>query len=381
MNDSAENPNRKRSFYLANIIFLCSLTILSLVFAMIVYFRLRTKGTDGVRRFYSESQIEQIRENASEETRKEVLLKVQSSLASGESTMQMLRDLFEDRIVVVSGGRYYFFPLLEKVEKNDFEPENLHNKNGIVEYSGENSSVQLRQGILLSDNNGRIDWERLADSGIDECTVSVGRIEENRFVRDGQLDRNCSMAVQKGIRVGLSIEVKDPADEDILLQAADTAKEVMDQYGVRRTPEQKPLSAIRTDSRDQTSAESVEEKESSSEGEETVPEGAIDPGILLRILSEEESSEEETGGDKWTTAVRQLCRIIEAQEEIPVIGADLRTFAAQLDLAALADYDRWLIDHEETAYCPYSFSAWEYSTEGFKEGVPGKSILYVRVKE
>ena len=130
MNDSAENPNRKRSFYLANIIFLCSLTILSLVFAMIVYFRLRTKGTDGVRRFYSESQIEQIRENASEETRKEVLLKVQSSLASGESTMQMLRDLFEDRIVVVSGGRYYFFPLLEKVEKNDFEPENLHNNSG-----------------------------------------------------------------------------------------------------------------------------------------------------------------------------------------------------------------------------------------------------------
>lgn len=381
MNDSAENPNRKRSFYLANIIFLSSLTILSLVFAMIVYFRLRTTGTDGVRQFYTESQIQSIKENAAEEARKEVLLKVQSSLASGRSTMQMLRDIFEDRIVVVSGDRYYFFPILEEVEKNDFGPENLHRTGGVVEYSGENASVQLRQGVLISDNNGRIDWERLADSGIEECTVSVGRIDKNRFVRDAQLDRNCSMAVRRGLRVGLSIEVMDPADEDILLQAADAAEEVMDQYGVRRTSGQEPRSAIRKDSTDQASDEIDEEKGSSSEEEETAPEGAIDPTVLLRIHAEEEFSEEENGGDEWTTAVRELCRIIEAQEKIPVIGADLQTLAGQLDLSALAEYDRWLIDHEETAYCPYSFSAWEYSTEGFEEGVPGKSILYVRLKD
>jgi hypothetical protein len=62
-----------------------------------------------------------------------------------------------------------------------------------------------------------------------------------------------------------------------------------------------------------------------------------------------------------------------------VIGASLYTSAAQIDLASLNEYDRWLIDHEETSSCPYSFMFWEYNAEGDMEGVPGKSILYARV--
>ena len=60
--ESAENPNRRHSFYLINIIFLCCLTIASLLFALVVVFRLRTHGTDGIRQLYTKGQIETIEE-------------------------------------------------------------------------------------------------------------------------------------------------------------------------------------------------------------------------------------------------------------------------------------------------------------------------------
>ena len=108
--ESADNPNRRHSLYLVNIIFMCCLTIVSLVFALVVFFRLRTHGTDGVRQLYTKGQIESIRENAASNARNDLLLEIQSSLESGRSTTQMLREIFDDSIVVVNGGRYYFYP-------------------------------------------------------------------------------------------------------------------------------------------------------------------------------------------------------------------------------------------------------------------------------
>lgn len=63
--EEADNPNRTRTVYLWNIIFLSCLTIAALLFAMLVYFRLRTRGTDGFRKLYTEDQIRQIREEES----------------------------------------------------------------------------------------------------------------------------------------------------------------------------------------------------------------------------------------------------------------------------------------------------------------------------
>ena len=88
------------------------------------------------------------------------------------------------------------------------------------------------------------------------------------------------------------------------------------------------------------------------------------------------------GSDKtaWTDSLKLLGGEAQAEGLHPVIGTDLHTCAAQIDLSGLSEYERWVIDHEETLSFPYSFDFWEYSAEGNMEGVPGKSILYVRVE-
>ena len=391
--DPSDNPNRKHSMYLFNIIFLSCLTIASLMFALFVFFRLRTRGTDGIRQFYTKGQISKIEETDAVNARNDLLLEIQSSLESGRTTTQMLREIFSDSIVVVSGGRYYFYPLAEDVERNSLDAGELIAAEERVSYGGESHSVQVSHGVLLSDNNGKVDWGRLADSGIEEVTVCAGILDERRFVPDQNFERNCRYAVEKGKRISLSLEVHGPAGRESVEEAMAAIRAVTDLYGFRDLPEkdkdQEEISA-EEDPEDRGSEQSGSPAEDGgdsagdSDGEENEPvsgrEGAIDPVLVLRIRTVEELSDDGEDREEWTDCVKELCRASDDAGIRPVIGAGLFTSAAQIDMEELADQERWLIDHEETASYPYSFSFWEYSAEGSMEGVPGKAILYARIE-
>ena len=88
---------------------------------------------------------------------------------------------------------------------------------------------------------------------------------------------------------------------------------------------------------------------------------------------------DDEGQKAWTETVRTLCEQISGENIETVIGAGIYTFAAQIDLKKVDSFDRWLIDHEDTASFPYRFSYWEYSREGHLAGVPGDSFLYARI--
>ena len=395
--DPSDNPNRKHSMYLFNIIFLSCLTIASLMFALFVFFRLRTRGTDGIRQFYTKGQISKIEETAAVNARNDLLLEIQSSLESGRTTTQMLREIFSDSIVVVSGGRYYFYPLAEDVERSPLDAGELTAVEERVSYGGESHSVQISHGVLLSDNNGKIDWGRLADSGIEEVTVCAGILDERHFIPDQNFERNCRYAVEKGKRISLSLEVHGPAGRESVQEAMAAVRAVTDLYGLRDLPrkdtDQEEISA-EEDPEDRGSepsgspAEDGEDSAEGSDGEENGEEkgavngreGAIDPVLLLRIRTVEELSDDGEDREEWTDCVKELCRASDDAGIRPVIGAGLFTSAAQIDMEELAERERWLIDHEETASYPYSFSFWEYSAEGSMEGVPGKAVLYARIE-
>lgn len=375
--ESSDNPNRKYSLYLANIIFLSCLTIISLVFALVVFFRLRTDGTDGIRQFYTKKQIESIEENAASNARNDLLLQIQSSLESGRGTTQMLREIFDDSIVVVNGGRYYFYPLADGVEANPIAAGTLSQRDGVAVYTGESPAVTTSQGILLSDNNGRIDWDRLAGSGIDETAIRVGTLEEDRFIPDQQFSRNCEKAAAKEMRISLCLDIAEPASEEVMQEAFAAIREAADQYGMQEAvleDEESESLSVRAAAALKNAVDT-----SDDESEEAAVQGAIDSTVILRVRTAEDLSVDGTERTVWTEALTKLCKMTEEEGGYPVIGMGLYTSAAQIDLASLSKYDRWLIGHEETASFPYSFLFWEYSAEGNMEGVPGKSILYMRV--
>ena len=90
------NPNHRRVFYFLNILLLCLITVASLAMAVVLFVRLERlrseKQEEGS--LYTDSQIEKIRYGAAQSERNRILLEIQSSFESGNSTISMLRNLF-----------------------------------------------------------------------------------------------------------------------------------------------------------------------------------------------------------------------------------------------------------------------------------------------
>ncbi|MDO5131400.1 MAG: hypothetical protein Q4D81_00265 [Eubacteriales bacterium] len=341
--EPAENPNRRRTFYMVNLIFMGCLTILSLLLAVSAILLPGLLGKGGGKKLYTRSRIEEIKSAAAQEKEEELLSRMESSLEAGSSMTQVLREVFHDRVVVVSDGRFFFYPVSEKAEKNVLASGSLQRRDDIVVCASDTPSTQISRGVLLSDDNGKIDWNRLADSEIGEVMITVGVVTERGFTEDEQYERNCRKAAEKGIRAGLCVKVRGIADREILSEAAEAAAAMIRKYG--------PLSQ----------------------------DGTLDRAVLLRIHTQEDMREDEKKKREWTGTVRQLCSLLEEKGSAPVLGMSLFTCAAQIDLDELYSYDRWLINHEQTPGCPYRFSFWEYTGSGRAEGVPGNAVLYARI--
>lgn len=334
--ETGEGSNQRHTLYFVNIIFMSCLTILSLLVALIAIISLRAKGTRGFGKVYTEQQIENIRRDAAEDGEEELRLRIRSALESGKSSAQVLRELFDDNIVVVFRGRYFFYPVSDKIEKTVLEPGLLTYEDGEVSYTGETPSLEIRQGVLLSDHNGKVDWDRLGDSGVAEVTLAAGTITESGFTADQQFERNRSNAMDRDLPYAICLEVSGPAGGDVMQEAMDTIRE---QVG------------------------NQEDK----------------PDLVLRLRPREDFQADGKEKEVWTGMVRSFCEMLEDEEMTPVIGADPYTFAAKIDLEEVSQYERWLIDHDEAVTFPYSFAIWEYSSEAGMEGVPGNSIMYSRL--
>ncbi len=376
--DERVNSNKVRMFLLWNTIFLSCLTIAALLFAMFVFFRLRVRGTDGVRKFYSDAQLRSIREEAAEKERQVILARIRDSLESGQGTTLMLRQVFSDQIIVVSEGKYYFYPVKDGVEKNIIPSGMLICEDGkTTEYKGTYPSLTLSHGALISDDNGRIDWERFSQSDVAEVTIRAGKLKSGGFDPDRQFERNYEEAEKRNIPVMLCLEVDKPCGESAMSEAVMQIMSLIseEKSAYRKAPDQEAADTGDTDHEESGQEETGEDKENAA--------GAADEEdvtVVVRVRNVETISDNEKDYRKWTDTVSGLCEMLSKNGLRPMIGGSIHTFAAQLDITEAAEYDRWLIDHEMSVSFPYSISCWEYSREGRLNGVPGDALLYARIQ-
>lgn len=119
-NKGKDNPNKIRTGYLVNILFLCAIILGILALCVILIFKLRSANKnltalneriDAVEgekdKLYTEeelsSEVEAARKSSASKERTGMLQQIQTSLESGESTTTMLRRLFPDDLVVKNG--------------------------------------------------------------------------------------------------------------------------------------------------------------------------------------------------------------------------------------------------------------------------------------
>ena len=194
------NPNHRKVFYFLNILFMCMITAASLAMTVILFVRLERlrseKQVEGS--IYTDSQIEKIRYGAAQAERNRLLLEIQSSFESGNSTISMLRNLFPGDLVVMWEGRYYFYPV----------DRNLQTEKGGMEYIGEDAGVSVNRGVDVSALNGEINWAKVAEEQIAFAMIRAAvRNADGELVQDERFQENMSGAKSVGLRIGCYVDL------------------------------------------------------------------------------------------------------------------------------------------------------------------------------
>lgn len=349
------NPARKRRLYLMNIIGLCVVTLVSLAAAGYEILQLIETRSEVLalqeeldalageeKTLYTQeeldSALEEAREEGAETERGQILMQIQSDMQSGTSTAAMLRSLFPDDVVVVSGGKYYFYPVLEEVAANSYSSDDFSlTEDGRLSVS-ESGGIRVQNGIDVTEDVGEVDWGAVSEDDISFVMVRAGErlaadttdAEAGELVTDLLLEENIRGASDAGLTVGVfwtlgAVSVEEAGEEaDYLVELLSDSQSSITGYVAVR------LSVP-------------------AETDRTAGQGRAD----------------------WTEYVTVFCETLEEAGYTPMIYGNLASFVMSLDLEELEPngWARWISNSGASLYFPYEFAMWQYSTEGTVQGI------------
>ena len=266
---------------------------------------------------------------AQNERADKVLEGIRTSLSEGTTTVETLRPYYPDDIVVVSGGKFHFVPINRELKLNNYEVTNLNIlENGEFQYLTD-GQVTSHKGIDVSSHQGNIDWNLVAQDGVEFAIIRVGYRgygSEGRLVVDEKFENNIKGATAAGIKVGVyffsqAINEAELLEEAnlVLEQIAPYKIECPVVYDVEKTSAQGRMNAI-----------SVEER---------------------------------------TQLTKLFCQTIADAGYRPMIYHNTEMGALLINIAELEDYDKWYASYSDQMFYPYEYKIWQYSDKGKIQGI------------
>ncbi len=349
-----ENANHQRTVYLVNIIILSLVTLSAVAFSVFLLVRSRANMQE-LHRIYAELNLEEgeekqlyteeelkrslseTKKTAAMTERNTILQQIQSSLESGDSTTGMLRKLFSNDIVVLSGGRYYFYPVISSVLKHNFsESDFALDESGRLQYSGTNTRIQTRQGIDVSEKEGYIDWEKVAQDQISFAYICAGGGDmDGTAVRDSYFEHNLTGAQEAEMATGVYYVLSHASPQECREQAGELVSWL---------------------------------QEMEEEGTKTSLPVAV---WVLPVSTADDGTQDTEGQSKaeWTENTIAFCQALEEAGYTPAIYGNLVSFTMLLDMTQLEKYEKWITSNDTSLYFPYQFSCWQYTASGEIQGI------------
>lgn len=276
-----------------------------------------------------EEQLARAALAAKEEGSAEVLNAIKASLEDGISTVETLRPFYPGELVLASSGRLHFVPIKENLKKNSYLEENLTIlENGEYQYAVD-GQVTSHKGIDVSKHQGSIDWNAVAEDGVEFAFIRVALrgYGTGKLVEDEYFEENIQGAVNAGIKVGVYI-YSQAVNEEELLEEANLVLEKIAPYKIEC-----PV---------------VFDVEKVSGGE----------GRMNKLTLEER-----------TNLTLLFCQTIENAGYRPMIYHNMEMGVLMLDLETLENYDKWFAYYNQDMYYPYDYKIWQYSDKGTVNGI------------
>lgn len=281
-------------------------------------------------------------EGGYESAKQEVLESVKQQLESGTGITTTVRSMFPDQILISKDGRYYFVPIDKTLSLNSFtDTDFAKNTSGILEYTGSDAAVLGTLGIDVSKFQGEIDWEKVADSGVEYVFIRVGNrgTSTGKIVEDDYFISNIEGALSAGIEVGVYF-FSSAINEDEALEEAKFVLDAIEPYEV------------------------------------TYP-------VVIDIERPDSSDyrTQNVSQEQMTDIARTFCDTVKGSGYTPMIYGNNESFALMLDMSKIEDIDKWIAFYSVPLYFPYEFSVWQYSASGRIDGINGEVDLNICVKK
>lgn len=269
-----------------------------------------------------------------------VLDTIRTSLSDGQTMLEALRPLYPEELLVASGGQYHFVPINRQLKQSQLVQENVNLlESGEIQYmSGD--QVISHKGIDVSRHQGNIDWEKVAQDGVEFAFIRVayrgygtGKIEE-----DSYFDQNVQGAQAAGIKTGVYIYSQAITEEEILEEAELVLQKV--------APYQLECPIV----------------------------------FDVELVSGANGRMNNLTQEERTSLALLFCQTIEAAGYKPMIYHNTEMGALKIDVAALEDYDKWFASYSETLYYPYEYKVWQYTPHGKVAGISSEVDLNICIE-
>lgn len=112
-------------------------------------------------------------------------------------------DPHEGQVYIYDGYDWVWMTPIEGMATNPLTADDFAERNGRLSYLGKDYSI--RYGVDVSEHQHEIDWNRVADAGIDYAYIRVGRrgYTEGGIFEDPWFERNIRGAQNAGLDVGV----------------------------------------------------------------------------------------------------------------------------------------------------------------------------------
>ncbi len=247
-----------------------------------------------------------------------------------EVTAGYLQRFVDDYFVFKQGDTYQHIPVNQNLAKNDYDFNNLVSYGDVKDYVVDGQSMTIK-GIDVSQFQGIIDWNRVANDGVEFAFIRLGYrgYQSGKLNMDKYFYRNLEGAKAAGIDVGVYFYSQAKNYSEGIAEA---------QYVLRAL-----------------------------EGYE------LDYPVAFDIEGPPASSARTyyTSNQQFTDAAIGFCDTIAAGGYDPMVYSYAKFIAENLYLDQLTAYPMWMAMYYNEPFYPYEMDIWQYSCTGRVDGISG----------
>lgn len=277
-----------------------------------------------------DAKIAEAVQAADREEADRILGGIKEALSQGTTTVETLRPFYPDDLVVVSGGRFHFIPIDRSLKLNDYNAANLIKLDtGEFQYMTD-GQVTSHKGIDVSNYQGKIDWNLVAQDGVEFAIIRVGLRgwgSEGTMKEDAQFKANIEGAIAAGVKVGVYFFTQAITEEEV----DEEVQFVLDSIAPYK----------------------------------------IDCPVVLDVekVSDSRARMNKLTPEERTTLALRFCQKIEDAGYRPMLYHNTEMGALMINIAAFEKYDKWYASYSDKMFYPYAYKIWQYSDKGRVNGI------------